>query len=161
MFRLFATLITFVATFTLANAQTFMEHLTSKVSGQGTVTVLQDPRLEALVNGTKNASASKEEKTPAIPSGRKVKARGYRIQVYWGGSSSTDHTNAQRMGNRVTAAFPELQAYTTYKSPNWVCRVGDFATHNDAQAYVRKLKDAKITRDAIVVNSEVIIYKNQ
>ena len=88
-----------------------------------------------------------------------MKARGYRIQVFWGGSARIDQTNAQRMGTRVTTLFPELQAYTTFESPNWRCRVGDFVTRQEAADYLKKLKDAKLTDDAIIVKSEVIIYQ--
>lgn len=152
-----------LAAASMANAQEFMEHLT-KGAGKGTVTVVQDPRLDDVVNGKKQHATTAKERDDNAPvnyTGKKVKARGYRIQVYWGGSSSSDQTNAQRAGNRVTTFFPELQAYTTFKSPNWVCRVGDFATHEDASVFLQKMKEAKIANDAIIVRSEVFVYPTQ
>ena len=88
-----------------------------------------------------------------------MKARGYRIQVYWGGSTRTDEANAKRAGAKVTTLFPELQAYTTFESPNWRCRVGDFVTRQEASDYLSKLKEARLAKDAIIVKSEVLIYQ--
>jgi hypothetical protein len=144
------------------SAQNFTDHLKSKVAGQGTVTVLQDSIIDDMVNGKKQYTPEKKETTkdlPGIQKGKKTRARGYRIQVYWGGSSRTDETNARRAGTRVTAVFPELQAYTTFDSPNWHCRVGDFATREEANEYLDKLREAHLAQGAIIVKSEVVIYQ--
>ncbi len=138
-----------------------MEHLTAKNAGQGVVTVLQDSRLDEIVTGAKKYVApvkEKEVRRPGIQTGKKMKARGYRIQVYWGGSSRTDQTNAQRSGSKVSALFPELQVYTSFESPNWRCRVGDFSTREEAAQYLKKMKEAHLTQDAVIVKSEVFIY---
>lgn len=158
----FLSILFFLSIFATINAQEFMEHLTSKNAGQGTVTVLQDPRLDEIVNGKKQYVApvkEKEEKLPGIQTGKKIKARGYRIQVYFGGSTRNDQANAQRAGNKVATLFPEIQTYTTFDSPNWRCRVGDFVTRQEAADYLKKLKDAKLSQDAIIVKSEVFIYQ--
>lgn len=157
------TILLFSSIFATLNAQEFMDHLTSKgTPGHGTVSVLQDPRLDEIVNGKKQYVApvkEKKEDMPGLQTGKKVKARGYRIQVYWGGSARADQTNAQRTGNKVTTLFPELQAYTTFESPNWRCRVGDFVNRQEAAQYLKKLKDAKLSQDAIIVKSEVFVYQ--
>ncbi len=158
----FLTILLFSTFFATLNAQEFMEQLTQKVGGKGTVTVLQDPRLDEIVNGKKQYVApvkEKEEKLPGIQTGKKMKARGYRIQVFFGGSTRNDQANAQRAGSKVMTLFPELQAYTTFDSPNWRCRVGDFVNRQEASDYMKKLKDAKLTQDAIIVRSEVFIYQ--
>ena len=144
------------------SAQVFTDHLQSTVSGQGTVTVHQDSILDDLVNGKKQyVQEKKEEKRdlPGIPRGKRTKARGYRIQVYWGGSTRTDQTNAQRAGTRVSTVFPELRVYTTFESPNWRCRVGDFVTRKEADDYLDKLKSARLAQGAIIVKSEVYVYQ--
>lgn len=150
-------------------AQTnFMEHLESKVNGQGTVTVLQDQRLANIVNGNtilnsntgqQQTQEGEEEDLPIVNKGTKVKVRGYRIQVYWGGSQRTDQSRAQHAGTMVTTAFPELQAYTSFESPHWRCRVGDFTTRQEAAEYLRKLCDMNMGSDAMIVRSEIYIYK--
>ncbi len=159
-FLLFALSIT-LCTITMS-AQNFTDHLQSKVAGQGTVTVHQDSILDDMVNGKKQFIPEKKEEKkdwPGIQTGKKTKARGYRIQVYWGGSSRTDQTNAQRAGVKVTTVFPELHAYTSFESPNWRCRVGDFVTRQEANAYLYKLKEARLSQGAIIVKSEVYIYQ--
>lgn len=146
------------------SAQSFTDHIQSKDAGQGTVIIHQDSILEEMVNGKKQfVPEKKEEKkeggTIGIKKGKKTRARGYRIQVYWGGSSRADQTNAQRAGTRVTTVFPELRAYTTFESPNWHCRVGDFSTREEANEYLSKLRESRLAQNAIVVKSEVLIYK--
>ena len=145
------------------SAQDFTEHLQSTVSGQGTVTVHQDSILNDMVNGKKQfvPEKKKEEKegTIGISIGKKTRARGYRIQVYWGGSTRTDQANAQRAGARIMAVFPELHAYTTFESPNWRCRVGDFRTREEANEYINKMKEARLAQGAIIVKSEVFVSK--
>ncbi|MBQ6966121.1 MAG: SPOR domain-containing protein [Bacteroidaceae bacterium] len=144
------------------SAQEFIDHLTSKAMGQGTVTVHQDTLLDDIVNGKKQFVPEKKEDKkdlPGLQTGKKMKARGYRIQVYWGGSTRTDEANAKRAGAKVTTLFPELQAYTTFESPNWRCRVGDFVTRQEASDYLSKLKEARLAKDAIIVKSEVLIYQ--
>lgn len=162
MKRIFFFAFTILACTISLPAQTFTEHLESKVVGQGTVTIHQDPALEDMVNGKKQVSTEKkEEKKEDSPilSGKKIKARGYRIQVYWGGSTRNDKTQAQHAGARISNRFPELQTYTNFESPNWRCRVGDFVTYQEATDYLQKLKDAKLSQGAIIVKSEVFIYQ--
>lgn len=158
---LFLTLSILTYTITMS-AQTFTEHLESKVAGQGTVTVYQDPILEDMVNGKKQFATEKKDVRKDFSqstTGKKIKARGYRIQVYWGGSTRADQTKAQQAGIRITSRFPELQAYTTFESPNWRCRIGDFVTQKEATDYLQKLKDAQLSQNAIIVRSEVFIYQ--
>ena len=162
MKRILSITLTFFMCAITMSAQDFIKHITSNVAGQGTVTVHQDTLLDNIVNGKKQyVPEKKEEKREfsGMQTGKKMKARGYRIQVYWGGSARTEQTNAQRAGAKITAVFPELQAYTTFESPNWRCRVGDFVTHKDAQAYLKKINDAKLSKGATIVKSEVYIYQ--
>lgn len=145
----------------------FTEHLQRSEAGQGKVTILQDQRLTDLVNGdakleTSGGNASDkraDEDLPAVKSGKKVKMRGYRIQVYWGGSQRIDQTKATRAGNTVTSLFPELQAYTSFESPHWRCRVGDFTTRQDAADYLRKMREANMGKDAMIVRSEIYVIQ--
>ena len=140
------------------SAQDFIKHITSNVAGQGTVTVHQDTLLDNIVNGKKQYVPEKRDEKKEIPAGKKLKARGYRIQVYWGGSARTEQANAQRAGAKITAVFPELQAYTTFETPNWRCRVGDFATYKEADEYLKKINEAKLSKGATIVKSEVYIH---
>ena len=137
--------------------QRFMDHLTAK-GGKATVTVNQDQRLTNFVNGDYYDPSEKEtvEVTKVV---QKQKVRGYRIQVYWGGSQQSEKGKAQQAGYKVTTLFPELEAYTSFESPHWRCRVGDFATQEDANEYLTKLKKAKVAVDPIIVKSEIYMFK--
>jgi len=164
MKRLLSLTLTLLLCAATMSAQNFTEHIQSKEAGQGTVIVHQDSVLEEMVNGKKQFVPEKKEDpgkggTIGVQKGKKTRARGYRIQVYWGGSSRADQTSAQRAGTRVTTVFPELRAYTTFESPNWHCRVGDFVTREEANEYLSKMRESRLSANAIVVKSEVIIYK--
>ena len=160
---LILTLSILLCTITMS-AQQFTEHLQTKYQGYGTVIVHQDSILDDMVNGKKQFVPEKKDERKEttignVLNGKKTKARGYRIQVYWGGSTRTDQTNAQRAGNKVSTIFPELQVYTSFESPNWRCRVGDFVTRQEANDYLNKLKEAKLGQGAIIVKSEVYIHQ--
>ncbi len=134
-----------------------MDHL-QKSSGKGTVKVVQDQRLTNFVNGDYYDPAEREvvEVTKVV---QKTKVRGYRIQVYWGGNKQSEKGKAQAAGYKVTSLFPELEAYTSFESPHWRCRVGDFANQQEANEYLAKIKKAKIATDPIVVKSEIYMFK--
>ena len=59
----------------------------------------------------------------------------------------------------VSTIVPELQVYTSFESPNWRCRVGDFVTRQEANDYLNKLKEARLGQGAIIVKSEVYIHQ--
>lgn len=158
------------------SAQGFIDQLTANNAGQGKVTVTQDQRLTDIINGNgKQVSGStstgvgvvtpqhdKPTATtqPNIPvTGKKVKVRGYRIQIYWGGSQRVDQNKAQQMATRSGMLFPELQTYTSFDSPHWRCRVGDFVEREEAVEYLRKIREARICDDAMIVRSEVYVYQ--
>ncbi len=158
-----------------ANAQVrFIDNLTRVVAGQGKVTVSQDERLTDIINGDrqkntdnesdKEVDKEKEEEdtdNPALvtPTGKKTKVRGYRVQIYWGGSTRSDQSRAQHAANQAMTLFPEYKAYTSFESPHWRCRVGDFKERHEAVEALRELKKAGIAREAMIVRSEIFIYQ--
>ena len=148
-----------VAAVLCSRAQTFTEYLEQTSAGQGTVTLTQDPRLTEIVNGADIEMASDEapKNDFSMHIGKRQRLKGYRIQVYWGSSQRVDQQKAQRVGAQVTASVPELRSYVTFSAPHWRCHVGDFATREEANEYLSKVK--RISRDAIVVRSEIIQFK--
>ena len=169
-----------------AFAQSILKQLRdTTVAGQGKVTIEQDARLDSIVNGqvivpsvveTKvkverpisqtMQKTTKSKVSEVLPIGQRLtgatyreKVKGYRIQVYFGGNQRTDQTNAQKMGNKVMARFPELKAYTSFESPHWRCRVGDFTSREDAGPYISRLRSAGFCPDATIVRSEIYIYE--
>lgn len=167
-----------VAIATMKAQTTFVERVQSEVEGQGMFEVEQDPRLTAIVNGEEvvPSSLATTSKVSAITTENKVrqdaddlrgkasglhqKVRGYRVQVFFGGSQRSEESQAKRVGTRVTSMFPELRAYTSFASPHWRCRVGDFTKHEDATAYMHKIKARGIS-EAMVVKSEIYVSADQ
>lgn len=145
--------------------ETFVDHITNTENGPGVVTINQDARLTDILNGDKQlrvaTTRERVERIPGVQTGKKIKARGYRIQVFWGGSNRSDQSNAQRAGSKVTSIYPELHAYTSFEAPHWRCRVGDFATRDEAEAYYNKIRSARIVSDIMIVKSEVYVYNPQ
>lgn len=135
----------------------FIDHVTAK-DGNATVSILQPQRLADFLNC--DIFDNEEKQTVEVMQVvQKTKVRGYRIQVYWGGNQQSEKSKAQLAGYKVTALFPELEAYTSFESPHWRCRVGDFKTHQEATEYLNKIKKAKIVNDPIVVKSEIFMFR--
>lgn len=169
MHRLFYIVVT-LACAVVADAQTtFLDNLTKQVSGQGTVTITQDQRLTDIINGKgrHQATPSTDDKSQqkitddesVVQTGKKTKVRGFRIQIYWGGSQRVHQAKAQQAAEKVSALFPEYQTYTSFESPHWRCRVGDFTDRQKAWEALQKLREAGIGADAMIVRSEIYIYQ--
>lgn len=138
-------------------AQGFVEHLESDQTGQGRVTLIQDERLTAILNGQSLREEVKKDEDFDMQKGRLKKVRGYRVQMFWGNSSRADQQKADRIGTQVSTIFPELKYYTSFDSPHWRCRVGDFITREEANKYLSKLR--RISKDAMIVRSEIFVYQ--
>ena len=138
-------------------AQGFVEHLESAQTGQGRVTLIQDERLTAILNGQSLREEVKKDEDFDMQRGRLKKVRGYRVQMFWGNSSRADQQKADRIGTQVSTIFPELKYYTSFDSPHWHCRVGDFITREEANKYLSKLR--RISKDAMIVRSEIFVYQ--
>lgn len=141
----------------VATKKKFLDHVEAK-DGKASVVINQDARLLSIVNGD-NYNPDAKHTITVNKVVTKQKLKGYRIQVYWGGSKQSEKSKAQAEGYKVTAMFPELSAYTTFESPHWRCRVGDFASQKDAEEFLRKIKAAKIVSNPIIVKSEIIGFK--
>lgn len=86
-------------------------------------------------------------------------ARGYRVQIYSSAGGTKAKNAATEMAAKVRKRFPELSVYCRFKSPRWVCRVGDFATKEAAEHYLNKIRIAKISNEASVVIDDVLLAK--
>lgn len=90
---------------------------------------------------------------------QREKARGYRVQVYSGAGSTASKEIAQQKAAEVRAKFPEISVYCRFKSPRWVCRIGDFSTKAAAQRYLEKVRKARISPEASIVIDDVLLPK--
>lgn len=100
------------------------------------------------------------ETTP-VPSGtrHRYKGHGYRIQIYTGNNSHNDKMKAYAIGETCQKKFPMLSVYPRFINPRWVCRVGDFRTHEDAQEYAKKIRASGISREVRIVRCEVLLAR--
>ena len=163
-----------------ASAQeTFTQHLTRQVAGEGRVVLHQDAEIDALVNspaahannhgGTvkpvhhghteADSTSLAAESARELHSGHRSQVVGYRIQVYAGGNSRQSKSEAHYIGNLVRSSFGnEMAVYTSFISPRWVCRVGDFKTREEAMEQLRKMRATQKFSEASIVKSKIYVY---
>ena len=173
MRKLFLSVLCAVGLSSLSAQERFVERLEKPVSGQGTVRVMQDDEITRLVNGDKengmSSSANQvlgedrqiagDDNAPVVSDKpkRKMKATGYRIQVYAGGNSRTARQEAQRVAGKVKQYFGDWAVYTHFQSPRWICRVGDFRTYEEASQALREMRETRQFDEALIVKSVILI----
>lgn len=157
----------------VAAQQEFVERLEKNAGGQGTVRVFQDDEITRLVNGKSAEAVAGKGNAGTVGSGRpdggeaspsavgrpvrKMKATGYRIQVYAGGNSRTSRQEAQRMAGKVKDYFRDMPTYTHFQSPRWICRVGDFRTYEEASQVLHEMRATRQFDEALIVKSVILI----
>lgn len=129
---------------TVSAQETVFDRLEKQQPGTGVVNIHQDARLKALVGQMR--SSSNAQKTVQ-------KVQGFRVQVYAGSNSQRARTEATQMAERVKTLFPELDVYTQFISPRWLCRVGDYRSIEEADAVMRQLKSAGDFKEVSIVRS--------
>lgn len=87
----------------------------------------------------------------------RYKAQGFRIQVFTGSNTGADKAKAQEIGARCQKLFPTLSVYPRFISPRWICRVGDFKTHEEAEQYAARIRAANLSNEVRVVRCEVLL----
>lgn len=147
MKKLGLVLICFLGTAMGMQAQNIVKSLEQDVPGQGKVTIHQDPQIEALI-GTQSL-ATGEQKV--------LKVSGFRVQVYAGNNSRKARNEANSIAAKVKEYFPDLKVYTSFSSPRWLCRVGDFRSIEEADAMMRKLKATGVFKEVAIVREQITI----
>lgn len=106
-----------------------------------------DPEAEVVTNATPGKKIVRGAK----------KVPGYRIQVYSGGNTREDRIKAERVSDRMKAAFPDQPIYTHFKSPRWLCRMGNFKSYNEAVKILRQVKSMGYKTATIVKGTITVI----
>lgn len=128
--------------------QTLVDYLERSIAGKGTIRVERDARLDSLI-GT----------TLMYEEGMAVKAVGYRIQVFAGNNTRSAKERAQEVERYLRLHYPQLPIYTQFKTPRWLCTVGDFLYYEDAYDVMRRLKRETPYKGVIILrNQEINIY---
>ena len=127
--------------------------IVSVINSGGNITVVQPAALDALV---RRSATSAEAETVKDNSRAEIKA-GYRVQVFDDNNPRTAAAQAKARERQIAAAFPHLRVYTSFNSPYWRVKVGDFRTRGEAEAVMTEIREAfpyigaylRIVRDRI------------
>jgi len=90
------------------------------------VEVICDPSIDELVR----RHIQVNQNSGGIP--------GYRIQIFFD-SGTNSKTRGQSAYENFSARYPEVNAYLTFKAPNYKVRVGDFRTRLDAVRFLQEI----------------------
>ena len=141
-------LLLFLFLFTaLASAQqtTLVQVLERDVPGKGTVRIESDARLDSLIGTVSEAE-----------SGTKIKAKGYRIQVFAGNNTRASKERANEVERYIRSKYPDLPVHTEFKNPRWLCTVGDFLYYEEAYDVLRKLRKETPYKGMIILRNQDI-----
>src|SRR5690606_39390579 len=69
-------------------------------------------------------------------SGKRVKVRGFRVQVF----SGRNRSDAYAVQARFQRSYKDIGAYVTYEEPNYRVKVGDFRSRSEATNFMRELR---------------------
>lgn len=133
----------------LAGAQerTLVQDLERDIPGKGQIRVERDARLDSLIGSVSD-----------IESGLKIKAKGYRIQVYAGNNTRASKDRANAVYRAIRAQYPDLPVHTEFRNPRWLCTVGEFLYYEEAYEVLRRLKKETDYKGMIIMpNQEITV----
>ena len=79
-----------------------------------------------------------------------VKVNGYRVQAFAGGNSRKDRQQAEKIGDDIKAAYPDVPIYVHFYSPRWICRVGNYRSYEEAHQMLVSLRKMGFSQATIV-----------
>lgn len=114
---------------------------------QQPVTVAETPVQQDVTDTTDEA--------PTVPQ-RMEKVKGFRIQVYNGGSTRVDKQRAEEAGARISSLYPGIyNEVHFYNETSWKCRVGAFRTYREAKAIRDEIRS--IYPNAEIVKGDIYV----
>ena len=112
-----------------------------------------------FIGSLSSDSVQKEVKDSVPP--KRIRINGFRVQVYYGGNNQKSKQQARQMAQRVKVWFEDLPVYTSFSSPHWICRVGDFQTREEAMEVLTAMRESGRFPKAIIVKSKINIYEHE
>lgn len=85
------------------------------------------------------------------------KSMGFRVQVYTGFADRASRNAAIQMQKEICRRFPQMPVYVHFIAPRWTCRVGNFTRREEALRCARLLRAARLSSEAAVVASPILI----
>lgn len=129
----------------------------------GRVEVLKDSLISVLqlYRSEEGINPSLEKKTVAIgrttvvdrTKMKRVKTRGFRVQIFSGPSRSEAYAEQGRFRN----LYKEYDAYVNYDEPNYRVKVGDFTSRSEANNLMRILRSQ--FENVFVFTEDVYVYR--
>jgi len=115
-------------------------------SGTGQVEIIQDPRVEILVS--KHIQINQNSRG----------VEGFRIQIF-SESGNNSKSQAQTVLDEFVQKFSKVNAYLTFKSPNYRIRIGDFRTRLDAKRFL--LEIATDYSNAFIISDQINLPRDE
>lgn len=134
------------------STKSIIDDINTRKPGQGIIRIMQDETIDArLAQYTSNSD------TANVIRLSNEKVNGFKIQVFSGNNQNVSRSEAEHKQAMLRAEFPQHQAETTFVSPTWRLRVGNFLTRSEAEEVMVEMKKAFPTfgREMYVV-SDVI-----
>jgi hypothetical protein len=120
----------------------------------------QEITMDSILGIAPQDTAQIEEKKDVVPA-KRIRVNGFRVQVYYGGNDQKSKVQARNMAQRAKIWFEDLPVYTTFISPHWICRVGDFQTREEAMEVLAAMRESGRFPMPIIVKSKINIYEHE
>ncbi len=114
----------------------------------------QDSVVVSTQSDTVPATAIQQDSVPL----KRVRIDGFRVQVYYGGNNHKSKLQAKRMADRAKIWFEDHKVYTSFTSPHWICRVGDFQTREEAMELLTAMRESGRFPTAVIVKCKVTVF---
>jgi hypothetical protein len=121
----------------------------------------QEITMDSILRTIREDSTIIAKEKPSSTPSRRIRVNGYRVQVYYGGNNQKAKQEARKMAERVKIWFEELPVYTSFSSPHWICRVGDFQTREEAMEVLQAMRESGRFPRAIIVKSKINITEDE
>lgn len=107
-----------------------------EVEKDSMINLLQAFRAENGINPTTARMVSLGSTGADKKSGKRVKVRGFRVQIFSGSSRS----DAYAVESKFQSSYKDIGSYVTYDEPNYRVKVGDFRSRSEATRFMRELR---------------------
>ncbi len=137
-FSVFAVLIMFCCSIWAQDKkETIVEELNTTKTGQGTVKVLQDETVEAIVSRKGQTADGPVDWNADVFD----KVNGYRIQVFSDNKPQQSKTEAERIQKLVKEEFADQEVSIHFNAPFWRVYAGNFLTKDEANMVLKEMKE--------------------
>ncbi len=124
-----------------------------EVQKDSLISLLQEFRAENGINPTTARLVSLGSKVVDKKNAKRVKVRGFRVQVFSGANRSEAYAVQARFQN----SYSDIGSYVTYDEPNYRVKVGDFRSRTDATAFMRELRSQY--NNVFVFTEDIWVYE--